>query len=180
MLVYLQDDKVLIDGGNVAVSEDCCCGCTSCDDLPPTNPLGPPVHINIVRTLSGTCGTGTVAGSQTYDLDLGFVVQGPVGGHIFCAHDVATNSFGAFWTGSFTCNGDPLWNSGFGGLLGRDFTDCTWWFNLDPFTIVSCGGCPLSFASIFKVIAGPGDPSGVYVFTETVTGMTMTTTVTIT
>lgn len=33
MSVYLQDDKVLLDGGSVATSEDCCCGgvCCFCD-----------------------------------------------------------------------------------------------------------------------------------------------------
>ncbi len=121
------------------------------------------------------------AGSLTYDAVLGFGLVGPVGGHIFCAHNIFDNGFepGA-WTGSFTCNGVLLFNSGYPGLFGRDTTDCSWWFDLDSFVIASCGGCGLGFTTIFEEITGPGDPSGIYNFTETIGGLTLATVLTIT
>ncbi len=167
--------------------------CSNCDDLQPTNPSGVPVHINIVRTMSGSCGDIALSGSITYDLDLGFAEVGPVGGHFFCAHNIFDNGFGAFWTGHFTAtctlNGATadFGSSGTGGLLGRDRSTCEWWFNLDGFGIGwssalgTCGFCEFIPSSIFEMIAAPGDPSGIYTFTETgSSGGTLTTVVTIT
>jgi hypothetical protein len=158
--------------------------CSSCDDLPSTNPAGPPVHINIVCAMSGTCGTGTAGGSMTYDEDLAFSLVGPVGGHIFCAHTIVDNGHTAgIWTGEFTCNGSLMDNQGFNGIFGRDVVDCSWWFQLGPFLPgIACGGggCGLPSGVTFQMITGPGDPSNTYVFTNTVTGFTMTITITIT
>lgn len=195
MAVYLLDGSVLLDGGSVATSEDCCCeqDCSSCDDLPPVG-SPPPTHINVTRTISGTCtgsgGSGTLTGTVTYDRDLGFALVGPSGGHIFCAHNIFTSDGVHNWSGHFFCNGSVFYERGggvtlgFGGLLGRDVITCEWWFEMDGFLPSSCGdvsNCGLSFASIFEMIASPGDPSGVYNFTETLPGgFTLDTVVTIT
>ncbi len=178
--------------GTVCDPNPCTADCTSCDDLPPTNPSGPPVHINIVRTMSGSCGDMTFSGSVTYDLDLGFSDE-DIGGHSFCAHNILNNGFGEFWSGHFTktCGLDgshaDFGSLGFNGALGRDKADCSWWLDLDAFALGvgggtgSCSGCAgLTFTTIFQEIAGAGDPTGVYVITETMSGVTMTTTITIT
>lgn len=164
--------------------------CPNCNDLPPTNPSGHPTHINVQRTLSGTCPSGLVfSGTIAYDLDLGFGLIGPIGGHNFCGHNIFDNGFGAFWTGTYTktCGATSanFGGNGTGGLLGRDVTDCSWWFQLDPPTgiglgIGTCGNCTITFSSIFQMIAGAGDPAGTYMFSETDNGVTLDTTVVIT
>ncbi len=159
--------------------------CTTCDDLPPTNPTGPPVHINITVAMSGTCNDFTFSGSVTYDQDLGFGLEGPVEGHNFCAHNILDNSFGDFWTGNLTrtCTLDSSSQNfgtfGLGGLLGRDVSTCEWWLDFAMPTIPTgalgaCGACSVSLANIFQMIASPGDPSNTYVFTVTSGGVTAT------
>ncbi len=161
--------------------------CTNCNDLPPTNPSGPPVHINITFALSGSCNDFTFSGSVAYDLDLGFGLEGPVEGHNFCAHNILDNSFGDFWTGNLTrtCTLDSSSQNfgtfGLGGLLGRDVSTCEWWLDFAMPTIPTgalgaCGACSVSLANIFQMIASPGDPSNTYVFTVISGGVTATVT----
>jgi hypothetical protein len=164
--------------------------CTSCDDLPPTNPSGPPTHINVVCELSGSCGDVNYSGTMTYDEDLSFTFQGPVGGHFFCAHNILDTGEGGIWTGEFTqtCTLDEtsstFANAGTTGLLGRDTSDCSWWIEIDVFELGGggpvgiCDGCFITFgSSIFEMV---GDPPNTYTFTRTDTGVTLTITVTVT
>lgn len=166
--------------------------CTTCDDLPPTNPSGPPVHINIQLTLSGACDTHALSGTVAYDTDLVFQEEGPVSGHTFCAHDIWANGqgHGDYWSGTFTdtCTLDATTENfgggGAAGLFGRDRGDCTWWMVLPIFSYFAiagiCDGCNFApFPLPFQMISGAGDPSGVYVFSDTSNGVTLTVTVTI-
>lgn len=162
------------------------CDFTTCDNLPPDGP-GPPTHINIVRTLSGSCGDVTYSGSVTYDQDLGFGLEGPVGGHFFCAHNIFDNGFGDFWTGHFTgtCafgGSTDFGGNGYSGLYGRDTGDGSWWFQMGGISggggpVGTCDGCFFTFLSIFEEVGGP---TGTFVFTDTDSGVTLTTTVTVT
>lgn len=162
------------------------CDFSTCDNLPPVGP-GPPTHINIVRTLSGSCGDVTYSGSVTYDLDLGFGLEGPVGGHFFCAHNIFDNGFGEFWTGHFTgtCafgGSTDFGGNGYSGLYGRDTGDGSWWFQMGGISggggpVGTCDGCFFTFLSIFEEVAGP---TGTFIFTDTDSGVTLTTTVTVT
>ncbi len=171
--------------GDGSVCDPNPCDFTNCDNLPPEGP-GPPTHINIVRTLSGSCGDVTYSGSVTYDLDLGFGLEGPVGGHFFCAHNIFDNGFGEFWTGHFTgtCafgGSTDFGGNGYSGLYGRDTGDGSWWFQLGGISggggpVGTCDGCFFDISSIFEEVGGP---TGTFVFTDTDSGVTLTTTVTV-
>jgi hypothetical protein len=189
--------QCLLDGGTF-IGGSCDpnpCGtpdCTNCNDLPPTNPSGPPVHINIAMTLSGSCNGITYSGTVTYDVDLSFHVEGPVGGHIFCAHDISENGqgHGDFWSGHWTATCNTVGSSDFGeggaaSILGRDFVDCSWWtflptFNPGPSTVGDCSACAISLTPLpFQQIAPAGSPVGTYNFSDTDSGVTLTIVITI-
>jgi hypothetical protein len=151
MSVYLNGSSVLLDSGSVATSSGCCCGCNTCDDLPPTNPFGPPVHINIQLTLSGTCDTLTLSGTVTYDSDLSFALDG---GLNYCAHNIGGGPpWSGHWTATCTLDGSTLDFGGGGAVAGllRPVSDCTWWMFVSGFNesvndnltknLKPCSGC---------------------------------------
>jgi hypothetical protein len=184
MSVYLNGSSVLLDSGSVATSSGCCCGCNTCDDLPPTNPFGPPVHINIQLTLSGTCDTLTLSGTVTYDSDLSFALDG---GLNYCAHNIGGGPpWSGHWTATCTLDGSTLDFGGGGAVAGllRPVSDCTWWMFVSGFNesvnAGLCSSCSFVLDPVpFQMIAGAGDPSGTYMFSDTNNGVTMDVIITI-